>query len=338
MVDYQSEHPPRGVNGSTIDAIGIGSIRVLAKKGQLLVLKNVLYVPQAALRLISVGRLADDNMTVTFQREKCTVQNTSNRTVIEAIHKHHGLYMIYGNDANSDLVFLTHAVPTITTWHKCLGHVGYQFIINLARLSMAKGMPIDVSVSPPTCEHCILGKQSKTLVPHTREGERAKIPLAIVYFDLMGPQDVPSMGGSLYLMNIINDYSSYPWGFTLKWKSDAVQVFKDWKVKLERETGHKVGIVRTDGGGEYTGFEYESMLKRDGDGITHQTTALYTSAQNGKSERLHHTIMGRAWAMRLDAKLPPNIWGECAMAAFYLAQWTPTRTLKRKTPYEALFG
>ena len=197
-------------------------------------------------------------------------------------------------------------------------------------------MPIDVSVSPPKCEHCILGKQSKTPVPHTQEGERAKKPLAIVYSDLTGPQDVPSAGGSLYLMNIIDDYLSYPWGFTLKRKSDAVQVFKDWRVKLERETGHKVGIVQTDGGGEYTGLEYESMLKREG--ITHQTTAPYTSVQNGKSERLHRTIMGRARAMHLDAKLPPNLWGECAIAAFYLAQRTPTCALKGKTPYEALFG
>ena len=81
---------------------------------------------------------------------------------------------------------------------------------------MAKGIPINVSISPPTCEYCILGKQSKTPVPRVREGERAKVPLEVVYSDLTGPQDIPSAGGSLYLMNIINDYSSYSWGFTLK--------------------------------------------------------------------------------------------------------------------------
>lgn len=137
-------------------------------------------------------------------------------------------------------------------------------------------------------------------------------------------------------MNIIDDYSSYPWGFTLKRKSDAVQVFRDWKARVERETGHKLGIVRTDGGGEFSGTEYESALRREG--VKHQMTAPYTSAHNGRSERLHRTIMGRVRAMRLDAKLPPNLWGECAIAAFYLAQRTPTRTLKGKTPYEAFFG
>lgn len=137
-------------------------------------------------------------------------------------------------------------------------------------------------------------------------------------------------------MNIIDDYSSYPWGFTLKRKSDAVQVFRDWKARVKRETGHKLGIVCTDGGGEFSGTEYESALRREG--VKHQMTAPYTSAHNGRSECLHRTIMGRVRAMRLDAKLPPNLWGECAIAAFYLAQRTPTRTLKGKTPYEAFFG
>ena len=326
----------KGVNGSTIDAIGIGSIKIPVKKGQLLIHKNVLYVPQAALRLISVGRLADENMSITFEKEKCSVRNTSGGTVIEATHKDHGLYTIYGDHAHMDSAFLARAVPTIATWHKRLGHIGYQAIVDMARLKMAEGMSIDISVSPPTCEHCILGKQSKTPIPRVREGERAKVPLGIVYSDLTGPQDILSSGGAMYLMNIIDDYSSYPWGFTLKRKSDAAQVFKHWKDTLERETGHKIGIVRTDGGGEFTGSQYESMLKEEG--IKHQTTAPYTSAQNGKSERLHRTIMGHARAMRLDADLPPSMWGECTIAAFYLAQRTPTRTLKGKTPYEALFG
>ena len=128
----------RGVNGSTIDAIGIGSIRIPVKKGPPLILKDVLYVPQAALRLISVRRLADNNMMITFEKEKCTVWNTSNQMVIEAVCKHHGLYTIYGEHTHSDSIFLTRGVPTIATWHKRLGHVGYQSIVDMARHNMAK--------------------------------------------------------------------------------------------------------------------------------------------------------------------------------------------------------
>jgi len=121
----------------------------------------------------------------------------------------------------------------------------------MAKLGMTKGMPTDLSAIPPICEHCILGKQTKNSIPKTREGKQAETPLSIIYSDLTGLEDVPTLGGSTYIMNIIDNYSSFPWGFTLKKKSDVQQVFQDWKTQVECETGHKVGIVRTDGGGEY---------------------------------------------------------------------------------------
>ena len=172
------------------------------------------------------------------------------------------------------------------------------------------------------------------MIPQTGEGKQAEAPLDIVYLDLTGPEDVPTLGGSTYIMNIIDYYSSFPWGFTLKRKSDEEQIFLDWKMQVEWETGRKVGIVHSDGGGEYSSTSYEAILRRQ---VEHQTTAPYTSAHNRKSERMHHTIMGRARAMHSDAKLPPNMWGECVMTAFYLAQHTPTQSLNRKMPFEMLY-
>ena len=99
----------------------------------------------------------------------------------------------------------------------------------MAKRGMTKGMPTDLSVVPPVCEHCILGKQVKNPIPHAWEGEWEKALLDIVYLDLTGPEDVPTLGGSVYIMNIIDNYSSFPWGFTLKKKYDAEQVFRDWK-------------------------------------------------------------------------------------------------------------
>ena len=97
-----------------------------------------------------------------------------------------------------------------------------------------------------------------------------------------------------------------------------MQVFKDWKARVEHETGYRLGIICTNGGGEFSGSGYESALQREG--VEHQAAAPYTSTHNGRSEHLHCTIMGHVQAMWSDAKFPPNLWGECAIAAFYLAQ------------------
>jgi len=69
-----------------------------------------------------------------------------------------------------------------------------------------------------------------------------------------------------------------------------------------------------------------------------QTTAPYTSAHNGRAERMHLTVMNRMRAMRASTpKVPPNRWDEFALTAGYLSACTPTRTLG-KTPYEVWHG
>ena len=59
--------PIHGMNSDSIPAVGTGTIRLRCGKGRRLTLKNALFVPDTALRLISVGKLADDNLTTLFE-------------------------------------------------------------------------------------------------------------------------------------------------------------------------------------------------------------------------------------------------------------------------------
>ena len=137
--------------------------------------------------------------------------------------------MLKGRQPQAKYGLLACAAPSLLTWHKQLGHLGYGAIIDMARLGMTKGMLTDLSTTPPVCEHCVLGKQTKNPIPQAHGGKWAKAPLDIIYLDLTGPEGVPELGGSTYIMNIVDDHSSFPWGFTLKRKSDAQQVFQDQK-------------------------------------------------------------------------------------------------------------
>ena len=112
--------------------------------------------------------------------------------------------------------------------------------------------------------------------------------------------------------------------------------FKDWKSCVESESGVKVGIFRTDSGGEYTSDEFEAYLHKEG--IHHQLTAPHTSTQNGKAERCHCTIMNRAHAIQSDTDLPPSLSRECVWAAGYLKNLSTTRSLKSKTPHKAWYN
>ena len=62
------------------------------------------------------------------------------------------------------------------------------------------------------------------------------------------------------MMVLVDDHSRYPWVYFLRAKSDATKFFKDWLIKVERLTKHKLKIIRSDNGGEYTSNAFEKYL------------------------------------------------------------------------------
>ena len=87
-------------------------------------------------------------------------------------------------------------------------------------------MPVDLSTLPPICEHCVLGKQTKTPVPKLREGVRAKVKLEKIFSDITSQEDVATKNSNKYMLNMIDNCTGYTWVYTLKQKSDATQAFK----------------------------------------------------------------------------------------------------------------
>ncbi|KAJ7467600.1 hypothetical protein FB451DRAFT_984891, partial [Mycena latifolia] len=83
-----------GVGGSSIKAIGIGTVRVRVGKGRHFTLKDVLYCPRAAITLISIGRLCDDGHDTTFKSNGCTIKRQSGKVVATASRSGTGLYTL----------------------------------------------------------------------------------------------------------------------------------------------------------------------------------------------------------------------------------------------------
>jgi len=75
----------------------------------------------------------------------------------------------------------------------------------MVKNQMALSMPTDLSTIPEMCEHCILGKQTKTPVPYTWEGMKSKGLLDKVFSDTTGLEDVSAavnhMLSTLYMMH-----------------------------------------------------------------------------------------------------------------------------------------
>ncbi|KAH9685421.1 Integrase catalytic domain-containing protein [Citrus sinensis] len=68
-------------------------------------------------------------------------------------------------------------------------------------------------------------------------------------------QDI-SIGGAKYIVTFIDDYSKRCWVHPIKKKSNVFPVFKEYKVRLELESGEKIKCLMIDNSEEYTDSKF----------------------------------------------------------------------------------
>jgi hypothetical protein len=102
---------------------------------------------------------------------------------------------------------------------------------------------------------------------------------------------------------------------------------------VTNEIGQKIGILRSDNGGEYLSQEFEDYLKSKG--IHHELAVPNSPQKNGVAEQINRTLMESARCMIAHAKLPDRYWEEAVATAAYLRNRLPTKAFKEKTtPFE----
>ena len=113
-------------------------------------------------------------------------------------------------------------------------------------------------------------------------------------------------------------------------------VFKRFKALVEKQSGCKIKIIRSDRGGEYTSHAFQDFCKDEG--IWKQLTAGYNPQQNGIAERKNRTIVEMATSMMAEKNLPKEFWAEAVHTAVYILNRCPTKAVKNMTPFEAWYG
>ncbi|CAI7844017.1 unnamed protein product [Closterium sp. NIES-54] len=83
-------------------------------------------------------------------------------------------------------------------------------------------------------------------------------------------------------------------------------IIEEWLPMVERESGKRVKLIRSDRGGEFLGADFRSWLKRHG--INQQLTTAYTPQSNGVAERANRTIIEGGRTILVDSGLPLRFW------------------------------
>ena len=115
-------------------------------------------------------------------------------------------------------------------------------------------------------------------------------------------------------------------------KSQAFEMFLQFITWAERQTGSKLKVYHTDGGGEFNNHEFQDYHKTHG--VKWAPSGPYTPEQNGKAERLNYTVMSAVRAILHSMQLPKSLWVEIIKAVAYLRNRSPE--VDGITPYEKL--
>jgi len=184
------------------------------------------------------------------------------------------------------------------------------------------------------CESCIKCKLArKPFTPNTTS--RATEPLQLLHSDICSPLET-AIGWGRYMLLFIDDSPRHTDEYILKYKSERLEKFKEWKALREKKSGKQVKRFHTDGGGEYTSKKFAEYLKSEG--ILKETTTPYTPQSNGVIERAKRRIMERVRCMLDDAGLSKQYWAFAVSVAVYLKNRTPMGSVVGTTRYEAWHG
>jgi hypothetical protein len=243
-------HVVKGIGGSHITAVGIGSIRLKLAKGSILVLHDVLFIPDASARLISVSRLLEStNWHAVITKASASLRNASGATMATgSLHAGRHIYKLdlhraevsrprvtNAEDDSTGSAFIASRVPSIDTWHRHLGHANNKSVLDLATKGLVTGMDIDLSTLPPDCDACKKGKQKRTPIPSQRQGPKAPEPLHTICVDLSGPH-MKSASGNSYSLDILDDCTGAPWAIPTKTKSHAMELLQAWIARITTKT------------------------------------------------------------------------------------------------------
>jgi Pol polyprotein, beta-barrel domain len=83
----------RGMNRLSISAVAVGTIKLRCGKGRRLLLRDALYIPDAKLCLISIGRLGDRGLSAMFTATGCSIVQGS-QTISQSTRTATGLYRL----------------------------------------------------------------------------------------------------------------------------------------------------------------------------------------------------------------------------------------------------
>lgn len=233
-------------------------------------------------------------------------------------------------------------------WHSRTGHISLSKLVHAnTRFKLGISGEALSQLTASDCIPCVQGKATRKAIRSAADTQyRATDILGCLHCDLVGPisiststkrkQRLPTYGGKLYTLTIVDEFSRFVIVVLLQHKSDVASVLIPLICRLQAKTGRILLRLHTDGGGEFRSNELLSFLIKNGTQYT-RTTAE-TPAHNGVAERMNRTLFEMVRSMMSHASAPNELWGETVLWAAHVHNCMPQPTIDNDIPLQRLYN
>ena len=324
-------------------------------RGSHLVLKNVALISEFPVNLISLGSFQRQGFKWDHWPGKIRNKKTNRLIGTTKYHRHNNTYEVN----QSPILETTYAFTSISNpklsqkprnlcrqslatlvdadiWHKKMGHIGPLGLYKLGQECLEVRLR---GKNMAQCPHCAVSKISQQ-VSRLSPANQATKPfyrVSIDWLDLAEGWDGYQGDGAMVqrvMMVVCNATVMAKAYYTTSSKEDEnLLLTKDFVNWLKDRHKLEVKVIRSDN--EMNQIKIKAWCRSQG--ITFETCAPDTHAQNGTAERFGRLIIEKARAMRLSANLPHKMWKKIVAAAIYLYNRTPRLSNGWKSPYEAFY-
>jgi hypothetical protein len=310
---------------------------------------NVYYAPDASRNLVDMKSVTAKNCTVTFDEDEVIIRNKSTNKTLIRQRSVNGLYPVrledllqLGVEFAGTAATETPSVNKCTLWHKRLGHVHNDKLIESDRRNLIEGINLDKKYFRKKykntickCNTCMRAKLTRKnfrtpLVRINLDGNSKE--KGVISADIFEVLNTPSMEGFKHGLQFKHKDAKkvYVYGLVSKSGDEVLKCMKDLvEVQLVAD-GLQMKRYHADGAGELIGKHIRNYLRENKSTRTTKVTwtPRNTPEMNSISERANRTLKEMALALLLDSGLPSIFWFKAVQHAVHLINLLPTKTSK----------
>jgi hypothetical protein len=171
-------------------------------------LKRVALVKSLGFNLLSVSQLLDEGFEVRFKSSESRLLDSRGDLVCMVIPEGEIFRADFSRSLGLARCLMAGPSCDLWKWHRRLGHLSFDLVSRKSGLYLVRGLPKLKFEKDLVCALCRHGKMVATPHPPVTD-VMTKRPTELLHMDLVGPARVRSVGGKLYVLVVVDDYSRY---------------------------------------------------------------------------------------------------------------------------------